>query len=136
MTKQLTVDQVIEGYMKLRLKKEALEAKVKDELSTISQQMDKLETWLQQQAEAQGVTSFKTPHGTAFLQTVDFANVADWDATLNFIRTNDAYDMLERRVSKSAVRAYIDEHKQVPPGINYGTRINVNVRKPTTKVED
>lgn len=136
MTKQLTVDQVIEGYMKLRLKKEALEAKVKDELSTISQQMVKLETWLQQQAEAQGVTSFKTPHGTAFLQTVDFANVADWDATLNFIRTNDAYDMLERRVSKSAVRAYIDEHKQVPPGINYGTRINVNVRKPTTKVED
>lgn len=136
MTKQLTVDQVIEGYMKLRLKKEAAEAKVKDELSTISQQMVKLETWLQQQAEAQGVTSFKTPHGTAFLQTVDFANVADWDATLNFIRTNDAYDMLERRVSKSAVRAYIDEHKQVPPGINYGTRINVNVRKPTTKVED
>jgi hypothetical protein len=136
MTKQLTVDQVIEGYMKLRLKKEAAEAKVKAELATISQQMDKLEAWLQQQAEAQGVTSFKTPHGTAFLQTVDFANVADWDATLKFIRDNEAFDMLERRVSKSAVRAYIDETKQVPPGINYGTRINVNVRKPTAKAED
>lgn len=136
MTKQLTVDQVIEGYMKLRLKKEAAEAKVKAELATISQQMDKLEAWLQQQAEAQGVTSFKTPHGTAFLQTVDFANVADWDATLKFIRDNEAFDMLERRVSKSAVRAYIDEAKQVPPGINYGTRINVNVRKPTAKAED
>lgn len=136
MTRQLTVDQVIEGYMKLRLKKEAAEAKVKAELATISQQMDKLEAWLQQQAEAQGVTSFKTPHGTAFLQTVDFANVADWDATLKFIRDNEAFDMLERRVSKSAVRAYIDETKQVPPGINYGTRINVNVRKPTAKAED
>jgi len=44
--------------------------------------------------------------------------------------------MLEKRVSKNAVRGYIEATKSVPSGVNYGTRIDVNVRKPVTKVED
>ena len=49
---------------------------------------------------------------------------------------NDAFDMLEKRVSKTAVRGYIEKNKTVPSGVNYGTRIDVNVRKPVTKVDD
>jgi hypothetical protein len=136
MSEPLTVDRVIAGYMRLRAQKEAAEAELKASLATINERMQKMEAWLMQQADAQGVTSFKTPHGTAFLSTTDFANVADWDAVLKFIRENDAFDMLERRVSKSAVRAHIDETKQVPPGVNYGTRISVNVRKPAAGSND
>ena len=77
----------------------------------------------------------ETKHGTAFLTTTDFATVADWDAMLTFVRENDAYDMLEKRVSKTAVRGYIEQTKTVPPGVNYGTRLDVNIRKPTTTVE-
>ena len=45
-------------------------------------------------------------------------------------------NLLEKRVSKTAVRAYIEADKSVPSGINYGTRLDVNVRKPASKVED
>ena len=131
----LTVDQVVAAYIKLRDKKASLEAVVKEQTEELVAQMTKLEAWLREQASAQGVTSFKTPHGTAFLTTVDYAQVADWDAVLDFVRKNDAYDMLERRVSKRAVRAYIDENKAVPDGITYGTRLEVNVRRPTVKAE-
>jgi hypothetical protein len=126
----LTVDGVIEGYLKLRAKKQAIEAETKERLSVIEANMDKLEAWLKLKAEETGVTSFKTDNGTAFLTTVDFANVADWDAVLAHIKTNGAYDMLEKRVSKMAVRAYIEMHRAVPPGINYGTKLEVSVRKP------
>lgn len=131
----LTVDQVVAAYIKLRDKKASLEAVVKEQTEELVAQMTKLEAWLREQASAQGVTSFKTPHGTAFLTTVDYAQVADWDAVLDFVRKNDAYDMLERRVSKRAVRSYIDENKAVPDGITYGTRLEVNVRRPTVKAE-
>ena len=47
-----------------------------------------------------------------------------------------AYDLLEKRVSKTAVRGYIEADKSVPSGVNYGTRIDVNVRKPVNKAED
>jgi len=41
--------------------------------------------------------------------------------------------MLERRVSKTAVRGYIDANKEVPPGITYGTKLDINIRKPTAR---
>lgn len=130
------VDDVIATYMKLRVQKELIEAEVKDKVKGITDKMEKLEAWIKEQADTLGVTSFKTKHGTAFLTTTDYANVADWDAVLGFIRTEEAFDMLERRVSKTAVRGYIEANKAVPPGINYGTKLAVNIRKPTAKAED
>lgn len=131
----LTVDQVIETYMKLRSKKEAIDAEAKAKVKGIKENMTKLEAWLKEKADADGVTSFKTNHGTAFLTTNDYARVADWDAMLGFIQENEAYDLLEKRVSKTAVRGYIDMNKAVPAGVTYGTKIDVNVRKPAPKVD-
>ena len=130
------VDDVVATYMKLRSQKESMEAEVKDKVSTIKAKMEKLEAWIKEQADVQGVTSFKTKHGTAFLTTTDYANVADWDAVLDFIRTQEAFDMLEKRISKIAVRGYIEANKAVPPGVNYGTKLEINIRKPVTRVED
>lgn len=130
------VGDVIRTYMKLRDQKAAIEGEVKERVATIKAKMEKLEAFLKTQMDAQGLTSFKSEFGTAFLTTTDYANVADWDAVLGFIRDNDAYDMLEKRVSKVAVRGYIDQTKTVPPGINYGTKLEVNVRKPGAKAED
>ena len=132
----VNVDDVVATYMRLRSQKEAIEAEVKDKVSTIKSKMEKLEAWIKEQADAQGVTSFKTKHGTAFLTTTDYANVADWDAVLDFIRGNEAYDMLEKRISQLAVRRYIEANKAVPPGVNYGTKLEVNIRKPVNRVDD
>ena len=131
----LTVDQVVATYIKLRNKKLALQAEVKEKTDAITEQMQKLESWIKEKADETGVTSFKTSNGTAFLTTTDFANVADWDAVVDFVKENDAWDMFEKRISKTAVRGYIDMNKEVPPGVNYGTRLDVNIRKPTKKVE-
>jgi hypothetical protein len=129
----VTVDAVIKKYMRLREKKAAVEAEIKERVDAIKADMAKLEAFLKAKLDADGLTSFKTEYGTAFLTTTDFANVEDWDAVLRFIREEEAYDMLEKRVSKTAVRGYIDANKEVPPGIRYGTKLDVNIRKPTAR---
>ena len=129
------VGDVIRTYMKLRDQKAAIEGEVKERIADLKGKMEKLEAFLKTQMDAQGLTSFKSDYGTAFLTTTDYANVADWDAVLGFIRDNDAFDMLEKRVSKIAVRGYIEQTKSVPPGINYGTKLEVNVCKPGAKEE-
>ena len=121
--------------MKLRHQKESIENEAKAQVKDIKENMTKLEAWIKEKADADGVTSFKTKHGTAFLTTNDFARVADWDAMLEFIQENEAYDLLEKRVSKVAVRGYIDMNKAVPAGVTYGTRVDVNVRKPAPKLD-
>lgn len=130
------VGDVIRTYMKLRDQKAAIEGEVKERIADLKSKMEKLEAYLKTQMDAQGLTSFKSDYGTAFLTTTDYANVADWDAVLNFIRDNEAFDMLEKRVSKIAVRGYIESNKAVPPGITYGTKLEVNIRKPGAKAEE
>jgi hypothetical protein len=125
------VEQIVSAYIKLRHRKEAVETEAKEKVRVIKAKMDKLESWLMEQANAQNVTSFKTKSGTAFVTTTDFASVADWDAVLGYIKDNNAFDMLERRVSKTAVRGYIETTGLVPSGVNYGTKIEINVRKPS-----
>jgi len=129
----VTVDSVIKTYMKLRTQKEVIEAEAKDKVATVKEKMLKLEAWLKAKLDADGLTSFKTDHGTAFLTTTDFANVDDWDAVLRFIREEEAFDMLEKRISKTAVRGYIETNKEVPPGVKYGTKLDINIRKPTAR---
>jgi len=132
----LQIKDAVAAYIKLRAQKDAIEKQIEEDVKIIKGKMEKIEAWLKVQMDAQGLTSVKSDHGTAFLTTTDYANVENWDAVLDFVRTNDAYDMLNKAVSKTAVRGYIEQHKAVPPGVNYGTKLEVNIRKPRAKVED
>ena len=132
----VNVDDVVAAYMKLRKAKDDLEKSIEEQVKAIDAKMTKMESWIKEQADAQGVTSFKTKHGTAFLSTTDYATVADWDSVLAFIQQNGSFEMLNKAVNKVAVREYIQANKVVPPGVNYGTKIGVNIRKPTAKAED
>jgi len=123
------VDDVIAAYVTLRDKKKGVEARHKEELAPLKEQMFKLENWLHRELLAQGVSSFKTKLGTAFVQKNTSMSVADWEETLPFIKEHDLWDFLEARVSKSAVQDYIESTKQVPPGISIRVEEVVRIRR-------
>lgn len=127
----ITIDSAIKAYIKLRNQEKDLKAKHKAELEPIGANMAKLEAFILQQAQAQNVKSFRTDYGTAFLSTKDSATVADWDSLFKFIMENEAFDMLEKRVSKLAVRSHLDATSELPPGVNYSTSVEVTVRSPS-----
>lgn len=128
---------VLAKYMQLRTDKERIEADTKSQLEPIINNMQLIEKYLKQVMDDRGITQIKSDkYGTAFLSTTDYANVENWDALLNFITTNSHYEMLQKAVTKTAVREYIESYKAVPPGVNYGTKIDVSIRKPKAKVED
>tara|TARA_R100000781_G_C4080870_1_gene127668 strand:+ start:484 stop:888 length:405 start_codon:yes stop_codon:yes gene_type:complete len=133
MSEELTVDQVIATYLQLRKNKTELEEETKTRVHAIKQKMATIEAWIQAKSDETGVKSFKTNEGTAFMTTSDFASVADWDAVLEFVRENEAWEMLTRGVNKTAVRGHIDETQTIPPGVNFGTKISVNVRSPSKR---
>ncbi len=133
MSEELTVDQVIATYLQLRKNKTELEEETKTRVHAIKQKMATIEAWIQAKSDETGVKSFKTNEGTAFMTTSDSASVADWDAVLEFVRENEAWEMLTRGVNKTAVRGHIDETQTIPPGVNFGTKISVNVRSPSKR---
>ena len=123
------IDSVVEAYVRFRDAKTALKRKHSEELAPMVERMRTLEVWLQRELQRQGVQSFKTKQGTAFLQESNSATVHNWDETLGWILDKEEYAMLEARVSKSVVRDHIESTGEVPPGVNWRTETVCRVRR-------
>ena len=68
-------------------------------------------------------------HGVAYRVTRTSASVADFEALLHHVKENEAWELLERRVNKTAVQEFVDEHGDLPPGVNTSSVQQVNFRR-------
>jgi len=125
----MTMDSMIDRYVRLRDKKSAIKDRHKQELAPYEQAMDQLEAWMLETLDRSGLKSAKSPHGTAYKSTRTSAKVTDWAAVLEFIKANDAWDLLEARVSKLAAEQIIAETQLPIPGVETATEIVCNVRR-------
>ena len=67
--------------------------------------------------------------GTAYRSTRVSTTVADWDAVLTHILENEAFELLERRVNKTAVEQFKDAEGDIPPGVNWSETQVINFRR-------
>lgn len=67
--------------------------------------------------------------GTAYKSTRASATVGDWDAFLDHVQTNEAWELLERRANKTAVEQFKDANEDLPPGVNWSETQTVNFRR-------
>lgn len=125
----MKIDQVIQAYVALRDDLDAMKRRHTDETAPLREKMHKLEVWLQNQLQEQGLQNFKATTGTAFLKEVTSVTVENWEATLPFIKDKDMWDMLEKRVSKSVVEDYIESTGEIPPGVSVKRETVVQVRR-------
>jgi hypothetical protein len=125
----MNIDDVIKGYVKLRDELDARKKEQAMELAPLREKMDKIEAWLQNQLQSQGLKNFKGASGTAFLKEVTSATVQDWDATLAFIKEQDRWELLERRVAKTVVEDYVESTGEIPPGVELKRETVVQVRR-------
>lgn len=129
----LTAEQVIAAYIRLRNRKERLTAEYKANCEKLNTDMAKMENWLQETMATHNLNAVNTDAGTAFKVTTEHASVSDMDALLNFIRENDAWHLLEKRVSKTGVKGYLDEDLPLPPGVDWFTKQEIRIRKPSER---
>lgn len=118
---------LIAKYVEIRDQIKAIES---EQIAPLKAMLDKIETYFKAIAAVEGVDSWKTDGGTAYLVTTDSVRLADPAAYMEYIIENDAWDLLEKRASKTAVRSFLETHKVLPPGAEITTRIEVNIRRP------
>lgn len=123
------IDQIVDGYIQLRDRKAQLKAEYDAAIAPIDEMLAKAEAHIRAEFQASGIKSAKTDKGTAYLQERTSATAGDWDMVLGFIKDNDAWHMLERRVNKTAVDEYFATNNDLPPGVNYRREVVVNVRR-------
>jgi hypothetical protein len=91
--------------------------------------MNVLEGWMLEAMNQAGLKSMKSVHGTAYKSLRTSTKVVDWTEALRYIRENEAWDLLEARVSKSAAAVVVEETGAPIPGVETTSEITVNVRR-------
>jgi hypothetical protein len=120
---------VIGKYIALRDRRDEINRKAKEDVAKINEKLEAIEGKLMGVMDGLGMESIKSDKGTAYVSTTTRASVADWDATLAFIKRRRLWNMLEQRVSKKAVEEYIEAKGDVPPGVDVSTMRKLNVRR-------
>ena len=123
------LDEIVARYIALRDKKAELKAEYDAKVAKIDEALERIENHLLKFMTEAGVESVRTSAGTPYISRRTSATVADWDSFFGWVREHEAWGMLERRASKTAVQEYRDEHDDLPPGINWREERVVNIKR-------
>lgn len=114
---------IIDAYRALYDERAELNAQSKE----LTQQMEELEAELIKRMDEAGLDSAKGKCASLRLEEKSMPNVADWDQVYNYIKENEAWYLLERRVTQRAYQELV-QSGEVIPGINTYTLRRVATR--------
>ena len=130
MEDQVPVDKLVRIYMKMRTAIQDLDAQIE----AIKEQQQSVKNEIKDRMRDTGVKSLRTDFGTVSLMEKTRFYTTDWDSFKKFMVEQDALDLLEKRISQSNMKLFLEENPgAVPPGLNSDTEFDISVRKPSTK---
>lgn len=130
MTQQVQADKLASVYIKMRDKRKELLAKYEEEDKRIEAQMIMVEEELLKLCKDIGADSIKTQAGTVFRSVRTRYETTDWDSMYAFIKEHDIPQVLERRISTTNMKQFLDENPTLMPvGMNVNNRYTVTVRR-------
>lgn len=125
----MKLNELVEKYIAIRDKRAQLKAKYEAKAAVLDGVLDKIEATLLKTFDDVGMDSVKTSAGTAYRTLRTTASVADWDAFFAYVKEHNAWEMLERRCSKTAVEQFRAANDDLPPGLNWREERVVNIRR-------
>ena len=124
-----SIEAVVEKIYELRDRKAALQ----EEINKIKEAEEKLEGFLLWSLQNSGLTKMGVESPTLgkvtiFSRTKTSYRVGDWDTVLSYIQTHNAYDLLVKNVSSTAVKEFAEQGMEVP-GLDVFQEEVVSIRK-------
>jgi len=118
-------------YLELRAEIEAIEKDAKARAAALRSVMVNIENWFAAKAQEEGLKTIPTSHGTAYWSTHYSAKAANPTAFKDYVIANNAFDLLETRPSRSAVKSFVEANGAPPPGIDFAAISVFNLRSST-----
>ena len=125
----MTTDVLIEKYIQLRDKKTQMKSEFEAKLAPIEEAMQKIEAHIMKTLNELGSDRIGGATGVAFKSTQNSATVADKELFRQFVLANDRWELADIRAAKTAIKEYIDENDDLPPGINWHSETVIRVNR-------
>lgn len=123
-------EKLVKAYIKMRDARAALSAEYDTKDREIKDQMEMIEHTLLDVCKRAGADSIKTGAGTIIRGVKTSYWTSDWESMHNFVKENQALDLLERRVAQKAMGEFLKANPdKMPKGMNVETKYTVTVRR-------
>jgi hypothetical protein len=130
----LSLEELVGIYLKIRNAIEAKEEQHKAELQELKDQFEVIGNKLLEICNEEGVDSLRTSAGTVSRRVSSRYWTSDWDSMYRFMQENDAPFLLEQRIHSSNMRQFLEDNPdKFPAGLQNERKYAVQVRKPTAK---
>lgn len=121
---------LVKAHINIRNARAELKAKYENEDAVLKSKQAKVEATLLAHMNESGQVSGKTPFGSFYKQEEIRPSGSDWGALYQWIKENDAFDCLERRITRNFVAQYMKENNgAIPPGVSVMREFVVRVRR-------
>ena len=128
--KDRPIEARVAKYVQLRDAR-AASNKANDEIDRAYKEcLEAIEASFLASAHEQGVSGFKTQHGTVFSEEQVLASIADEAAFFTFVLEEGDLDFFERRIKITHIREYAKVNGgRFPPGLNIFREFKMKVRR-------
>ena len=126
----VNVEQLVKAYIKMRDARQHLQREFDEADDRIKQQQDAVQQALLELCKETGTDGLKTSAGTVTRTVKTRYWTSDWNSMKNFIKENDAFELLEQRVHQTNMKSFLEENPNLmPPGMNIDSRYTITVRR-------
>jgi hypothetical protein len=114
----------------LRDHKALLEAEHKARVAEVNAQMQNAESFLLNMMNETGQSNAGFAAGTVIVSTKTLPSLKDKGALINYIKQTGEVELLQARVSTTAVKEFMEAHdNQVPPGVEITVSREISIRR-------
>jgi len=123
-------DLLASAYIKIRDAIDMLTAEYEERKKDLDAQKDVIADKLLEICNENNATSIKTTHGTIMRKVSSRYWTNDWDSMYTFIKNNDAYGILERRIHQGNLKQFLEENPdKLPMGLQADSKYTISVRR-------
>ena len=126
----MDASQLVKVYIKIRDAKAERTKAMEAEIAALDTQMQVIETELLEMCKSTGQDGGKTPFGSFRRSVKTRYWTSDWDSMYRFIKEHDMPELLERRVSQTTFKEFLQENPdKMPEGMNVESRYAITVTR-------
>lgn len=123
------LDQMVKKYIQLRDRKAQLKKTYDEQTEAIDLVLAACEKHFLIAMNEQGLEALPTAEGVPYKTKKTSATVADPSMFRQWVVDSGEWAALDIKANKTYVAAYKEEHKDLPPGVNWFEAIAVNVKR-------
>ena len=126
----LPMDQLAKTYVRIRDERAKLKSEYESQDSDLKEQMTVIEQELLNACNRIKADSIRTTHGTIIRSIKSRYWTNDWGSMYKFIKDNDAFALLERRIHQTNMKEFLSENSDLlPAGLNVENEYTIVVRR-------